>query len=192
MAQHVNQSLHHVCLPATLFWLAPPEIAQLKQHRQRKARHAESLVGRRVQRVVHKVRHERRKAPVVAAVPEEVGEDRHRVVAELVHEDGLQDALGVVAHPVGARQLLHQGVLLGDAGEGTRGQQDSGWGGSPCGRIKEATARCSCNHPAARNCSAVTAAILHASWQARCCFAVALLQIVLVLVLLLLLALSLL
>ena len=57
-----------------------------------------SCRGRRIEGVVDVVGDVAGEAPVVAAVLEQV-HDRHRGVGEPVDEDGLQQALGIVANP---------------------------------------------------------------------------------------------
>lgn len=77
-------------------------------------------VQRMAQRVAHlgshamAARYEESVSPVIGAVLVEIG-DGHRAVGELVHEEGLEEALGVVQHPGdhGETRLLRHGLGRG-------------------------------------------------------------------------------
>mmetsp|Transcript_7584 Transcript_7584/g.19292 ORF Transcript_7584/g.19292 Transcript_7584/m.19292 type:complete len:312 (+) Transcript_7584:146-1081(+) len=84
-----------------------PQVAQLHHGGEAEARVDLGVAHGGVQRVVDEVAQDRREHPVVRAVTKQVG-DGHRGVAEVVHKDGLQNALGVVRGVEDHGQSLHQ------------------------------------------------------------------------------------
>ena len=87
------------------------EVRQLARGCQRQADYDLVLRRRGEQWVVHEERDEGSKAPVVAAVAEEVVH-RHGTVGEAVNEEGLEDTLGVMKGPEDEGQGLHVIRLL--------------------------------------------------------------------------------